>query len=125
MAIARVAEASKSLHQLFMVSKRAYERGGHGGGLEVGDIVLTFNDKIISKVTDLDVMYDQETLHARVVRGSIPKIEGRPRKRFMTTSDDPAEGDRELRRQELAAKLAMMSPAQRAEFKKLLAEAAE
>lgn len=60
---------------------------------------------------------------AKVVRGSIPKVEGRARKRFMTTSDDPAEDDRELRRQEHAARLAMMSPTQRAEYKKLLAEA--
>jgi hypothetical protein len=61
---------------------------------------------------------------AKVVRGSIPKVEGRARKRFMTTPDaDPAEDDRELRRQELAAKLAMMNPTQRAEFKRLLAEA--
>lgn len=60
---------------------------------------------------------------ARLVRGGIPKVDGKPRKRFMTTGDDPAEDDRELRRQELAAKLAMMNPTQRAEFKRLLAEA--
>lgn len=60
---------------------------------------------------------------AKVVRGSLPPIEGKPRKQFMTAERvDPADEDRLVRRQEVAAKLAMMTPAQRKEYDRILAE---
>ncbi|CAI4210714.1 unnamed protein product [Parascedosporium putredinis] len=67
--IKKVSEANKSHHQLFMVSKRTFERGPAGrSALLEGDILLTLNGKIITKVSELDVMYSHEVLDAVIVR---------------------------------------------------------
>lgn len=41
---------------------------GHSDGLEEGDVILTLNDKLITRVSDLDIMYDNEVLSALVLR---------------------------------------------------------
>ena len=67
--IHKVTEANKSHHQLFMVTKRTFERNSvQGGVLLEGDILLTLNGKIITKVSELDVMYSHEVLDAVIVR---------------------------------------------------------
>lgn len=67
--IRKVAEANKSHHQLFMVSKRTFERGPvKGDVLQEGDILLTLNGRTITKVSELDVMYSHETLDAVIIR---------------------------------------------------------
>lgn len=67
--IKKVAEVNKSHHQLFMVSKRTFERNPvQGSVLLEGDILLTLNGKIITKVSELDVMYSHEKLDAVIVR---------------------------------------------------------
>ncbi|KAL2106403.1 hypothetical protein VUR80DRAFT_6773 [Thermomyces stellatus] len=67
--IRKVAETNKSHHQLFMVSKRTFERGPiKGDVLLEGDILLTLNGRIITKVSELDVMYSHETLDAVIIR---------------------------------------------------------
>lgn len=52
-------------HQLFMVRK---VDSGHEDGLQEGDVLLTLNDKLITRAPDLDVMYNNEYLDAVVVR---------------------------------------------------------
>ena len=41
---------------------------GSISGLAEGDILLTLNDRLITKVRDLDVMYSHDTLNAVIVR---------------------------------------------------------
>ncbi|KAI0022639.1 Pro-apoptotic serine protease NMA111 [Xylariomycetidae sp. FL0641] len=66
--IHQVSLANKQAHQLFMISKRTFERGNHPNVLFEGDIILTLNDKIITRVSELDVMYSHEQLKAVIVR---------------------------------------------------------
>ncbi|RAL60336.1 hypothetical protein DID88_000112 [Monilinia fructigena] len=66
--IHKVAEDNLSRHQLFMVRKRTFERNSESGALLEGDIILSLNGKIITRVNELDVMYDHETLDAVIVR---------------------------------------------------------
>lgn len=68
--IHKVAQANRHNHQLFMVSKRIFERRNHNHptALMEGDIVLTLNERIITRVSELDVMYSRETLDAVIVR---------------------------------------------------------
>lgn len=66
--IKKVTEANRSHHQLFMVSKRTFERGSQGPSLMEGDIVLTLNGKICTTISDFDVMYNNEVLDAVIVR---------------------------------------------------------
>lgn len=66
--ITKVALDNTARHQLFMVHKRTFERGGKSGALMEGDVVLTLNGKIITRVSELDVMYDHEELDAVIVR---------------------------------------------------------
>ncbi|KAI6091391.1 Pro-apoptotic serine protease NMA111 [Hypoxylon rubiginosum] len=68
--IGKVFEANKSTHQLFMVSKCTFERSDTPTVLQEGDIVLTLNGKMITRVSELDVMYSHETLDALIVRES-------------------------------------------------------
>ncbi|KAI0478937.1 Pro-apoptotic serine protease NMA111 [Xylariaceae sp. FL0804] len=68
--IHQVTLANKHAHQLFMVSKRTFERGGQPSVLLEGDIVLTLNGKMITRVSELDVMYSHEVLDAVIVRQS-------------------------------------------------------
>ncbi|GAB7360982.1 hypothetical protein MBLNU230_g0965t1 [Neophaeotheca triangularis] len=64
--IERVERENPERHQLFMVRKID---AGHIGGLKESDILLTLNDQLITLVSDLDIMYSQEKLRARVIRG--------------------------------------------------------
>ncbi|KAK4240378.1 trypsin-like cysteine/serine peptidase domain-containing protein [Achaetomium macrosporum] len=67
--IHQVSLANTSHHQLFMVTKRTFERKEQeGGALLEGDVLLTLNGKIITKISDLDVMYSNEVLDAVIVR---------------------------------------------------------
>ena len=67
--IQEVSLANRNHHQLFMVSKRIFERTGPPTALLEGDIVLTLNGRVVTRVSELDVMYSHETLDAVVVRG--------------------------------------------------------
>lgn len=67
--IHQVSLANTSHHQLFMVAKRTFERDEPAGdALLEGDVLLTLNGKIITKISDLDVMYSHEVLDAVIVR---------------------------------------------------------
>ncbi|KAH7275321.1 trypsin-like cysteine/serine peptidase domain-containing protein [Fusarium solani] len=66
--IKKVTQANRSHHQLFMVSKRAFERVNHPVSLLEGDIVLTLNGKMCTTISDFDVMYSHEVLDAVIVR---------------------------------------------------------
>lgn len=66
--IKKVTQANRSHHQLFMVSKRTFERVNQPVSLVEGDIVLTLNGKICTTISDFDVMYTNEVLDAVVVR---------------------------------------------------------
>ncbi|KAK4185942.1 Pro-apoptotic serine protease [Podospora australis] len=67
--IEKVSIANTAHHQLFMVTKRTFERGEQPeGALCEGDILLTLNGKMITKISDLDVMYANESLDAVIVR---------------------------------------------------------
>ncbi|OJD37018.1 nuclear serine protease 2 nma111 [Diplodia corticola] len=63
--IQRVEHEDPERHQLFMVRK---VDSGHEGGLLEGDVILSFNDKLITRVSDLDIMYDNEHLDAVIIR---------------------------------------------------------
>ncbi|KAK0701649.1 trypsin-like cysteine/serine peptidase domain-containing protein [Lasiosphaeria miniovina] len=67
--IRKVSLANTAHHQLFMVTKRTFEREEQeGGALLEGDILLTLNGKIVTKISDLDVMYSNDVLDAVIVR---------------------------------------------------------
>lgn len=69
--ITKVAEANSSRHQLFMVRKIdcAPPSGHDSQSLQEGDIILTLNGQLITRVSELDIMYDNEYLDALIVRG--------------------------------------------------------
>jgi hypothetical protein len=62
-----VEEQSPERHQLFMVRKVAC---GHEQALREGDLVLTLNGKLITRVSELDIMYDHDALDTLIVRNS-------------------------------------------------------
>jgi len=69
--IKKVAKANPSRHQLFIVRKvDCGPANGPSDGqlLQEGDIILTLNDQLITRVSDFDIMYDKEWLDALVVR---------------------------------------------------------
>lgn len=68
--IQKVAETNPSRHQLFMVRKIdcAPPSGHDSQSLQEGDIILTLNGKLITRVSELDIMYDNEYLDALIVR---------------------------------------------------------
>lgn len=66
--IKKVTQANRSHHQLFMVSKRTFERSKQPVSLLEGDIVLTLNGKVCTTISDFDIMYSHEVLDAVVVR---------------------------------------------------------
>ena len=41
---------------------------GHEQALQEGDVLLMLNNKLITRVSELDVMYDQEVLDALILR---------------------------------------------------------
>jgi S1-C subfamily serine protease len=86
--IRKVAIDNLAYHQLFMVQKRTFERDESGVLLE-GDIILSLNGKIITRVSELDVMYDHEVLDAVIVRDCIEMAIKVP-----TVSADDFETDR-------------------------------
>jgi pro-apoptotic serine protease NMA111 len=63
--ISRVESEDPERHQLFMVRK---VDAGNIGGLAEGDILLTLNESLITRVDGLDVMYNHEKLTAVIVR---------------------------------------------------------
>ena len=63
--IERVEREDPERHQLFMVRK---VDAGNTGGLLEGDILLTLNDHLITRVSDMDVMYNNASLKAVIVR---------------------------------------------------------
>lgn len=69
--IKKVAKANPSRHQLFIVRKvDCVPANGPNDGqlLQEGDIILTLDDELITRVSDFDIMYDKEWLDALVVR---------------------------------------------------------
>ncbi|PGH23617.1 Pro-apoptotic serine protease [Polytolypa hystricis UAMH7299] len=74
--IEKVAVANPSRHELFMVRKvdcptrsAILENAATAANtLEEGDVILTLNDKLITRVSEFDIMYDQEDLDALIVR---------------------------------------------------------
>ncbi|KAI9823981.1 MAG: hypothetical protein M1826_007575 [Phylliscum demangeonii] len=66
--IERVSVENRERHQLFMVRKVTC---GHEETLREGDVLLTLNGKLITRVSELDVMYDQTTLDVLVVRDRV------------------------------------------------------
>ncbi|KAK5088665.1 hypothetical protein LTR05_002885 [Lithohypha guttulata] len=69
--IKKVTQVNPSRHQLFTVRKvdcAPYVGQPDGQQLQEADIILTLNDKLITKVSDFDVMYDKPYLDALVVR---------------------------------------------------------
>lgn len=87
--IRKVAEDNSAHHQLFMVRKRTFERGDDSSALLEGDVVLTLNGKIITRVSELDVMYNHEVLDAVIVRDCVEMKLNVP-----TVSADDLETDR-------------------------------
>lgn len=69
--ISKVTESNPSRHQLFMVRKIdcTPPSGKDSQSLQEGDIILTLNNQLITRVTELDIMYDNEYLDALIVRG--------------------------------------------------------
>jgi pro-apoptotic serine protease NMA111 len=68
--IQRVAKENSARHQLFMVRKIdcAPPNVSDQQPLKEGDIILTLNGKLITRVSEFDVMYDNEVLDALIVR---------------------------------------------------------
>ena len=66
--IKKVTQANRSHHQLFMVSKRTFERVNQPVSLLEGDIVLTLNGKMCTTISNFDVMYSNSLLDAVIVR---------------------------------------------------------
>ncbi|KAI0857649.1 Pro-apoptotic serine protease NMA111 [Xylaria cubensis] len=68
--IEKISEVNKHSHHLFLVSKRTFERGNHPSVLLEGDVILTLNGKMITRVSELDIMYSNQVLDAVIVRES-------------------------------------------------------
>jgi S1-C subfamily serine protease len=66
--IKKVAQDNPSRHQLFMVRKRTFERTPSATSLLEGDVILTLNGKTITRVSELEIMYDHEVLDAVIIR---------------------------------------------------------
>ncbi|KAK4229924.1 trypsin-like cysteine/serine peptidase domain-containing protein [Podospora fimiseda] len=70
--IQEVSKVNTSQHQLFMVTKRTFEReeeAGENSALLEGDILITLEGRVITRISDLDVMYSRDYLDAVIVRG--------------------------------------------------------
>lgn len=87
--IKKVALDNSAHHQLFMVRKRTFERGGESGALLEGDVILSLNGKIITRVSELDVMYNHDVLDTVIVRDCVEMKLNVP-----TVSADDLETDR-------------------------------
>ncbi|CZT09993.1 related to C.jejuni serine protease [Rhynchosporium agropyri] len=91
--IKKVSDDNSSRHQLFMIRKRTFERSGdeNTDTLIEGDVILTLNGKIITRVSELDVMYDHEYLDAIIIRDTVQM-----NLRIPTVSADDLETDRAI-----------------------------
>ncbi|RPB20633.1 trypsin-like serine protease [Terfezia boudieri ATCC MYA-4762] len=63
--IRKVEEENKERHQLFMVRK---VECGYPAVLEEGDVILSINGKVLTRISELDVMYDLEYLDMVILR---------------------------------------------------------
>jgi len=63
--IRKVEEDNPERHQLFMVRK---VECGAQQVLQEGDLILSINGKVMTRITELDVMYDKEELDMIIVR---------------------------------------------------------
>ncbi|KAL4816659.1 trypsin-like cysteine/serine peptidase domain-containing protein [Aspergillus spinulosporus] len=90
--IEKVAQANPSRHQLFMVRKvdcPPPEFNSTADSFQEGDIILTLDGQLITRVSELDVMYEKEMLEALIVRnGEEMKIQ------VPTVSTEDLETDR-------------------------------
>ena len=66
--IKRVEVANPFCHQLFKVKKRTIQSNDNSRTLLEGDIILTLNGSIITRLSEFDITDDAEGLDARVVR---------------------------------------------------------
>ncbi|CEN59265.1 Putative Nuclear serine protease HtrA2/Nma111 [Aspergillus calidoustus] len=69
--IEKVAKANPARHQLFMVRKvdcPPPEFDSAADSFQEGDIILTLNGQLITRVSELDIMYEEEALEALIVR---------------------------------------------------------
>ncbi|CAK1367478.1 unnamed protein product [Cercospora beticola] len=68
--IDRVEREDPERHQLFMVRKVDADESTKPGesSLLEGDIILTLNDKLITRVTNMDLMYTNPSLNALIIR---------------------------------------------------------
>jgi S1-C subfamily serine protease len=71
--IERVAAANPARHQLFMVRKvdsppPSFPALDEENTFKEADVILTLNDKLITRVSEFDVMYDNKVLDALIVR---------------------------------------------------------
>lgn len=66
--IERVERENPERHQLFMVRKVDAGTQNENNGFQEGDIILTLNNKLITNVNDMDVMYNQQALDVVLVR---------------------------------------------------------
>ncbi|KAK0629665.1 trypsin-like cysteine/serine peptidase domain-containing protein [Bombardia bombarda] len=68
--IHKVSLANTAHHQLFMVTKRTFERKEQDAACALleGDILLTLNDQMITRISELDIMYSHDALDAVIVR---------------------------------------------------------
>ncbi|KUJ16692.1 trypsin-like serine protease [Mollisia scopiformis] len=64
----KVEVANTSHHQLFKVKKRTIQCEDTSRSLLEGDIILTMNGNIVTRISELDIMDDAETVDVRVVR---------------------------------------------------------
>lgn len=87
--IEQVSKVNTSHHQLFMVTKRTFERNEAEEALLEGDILLTLNEKLVTRISELDIMYDNEFLDATIVRDCKEM-----RIRLPTVAADDVETDR-------------------------------
>ncbi|KAJ5679895.1 Pro-apoptotic serine protease [Penicillium macrosclerotiorum] len=69
--IQKVAQANPSRHQLFMVRKvdcPPATLASDADSFQEADIILTLDDQLITRVSELDMMYEKEFLDALIVR---------------------------------------------------------
>lgn len=69
--IKRVTKTSPSRHQLFRVSHvgcRTEDGPANNQSLKEGDIILSLNDQLVTRISNMDIMYEKEWLDAFVVR---------------------------------------------------------
>ncbi|KAF8253914.1 trypsin-like serine protease [Wilcoxina mikolae CBS 423.85] len=64
--IRKVEEDNPERHQLFMVRK---VECGQSQVLQEGDMILSVNGKVMTRITELDVMYDKKELDMIIIRG--------------------------------------------------------